>query len=205
MDVEVAVTVNAGVPVGVSVRADVRVDETVGTAVTDADDDGELEGVSVDEAVDAGVVELDAVGDEVWVGVGTGDPVVDAVPPSVSEGDPVCDGLGVLLPLEVAEEDDVADCVSGAVADEVADTVRAGVTVVAPVGLGEVLTDEVGEGVAVIVDAAVSDPEQDAHTGAVVYGAMVTPRNTVLVGAVARVVAMLFTVSKLYTFVGEVK
>ena len=193
--------VTTGVPVGVSVRADVRVTDGVGTGVTDADADGE------DVDVTAGVVVIAGVDDDVpvlagvTVTVNAEEPVMDADNPCDREGVLEMLEAAVTLLLAVEDADDVDDAVDETVVAAVLLGVRAGVVVTTGVCVGDVETDGVCDGDR---DAEEVEVLEQLYTGATEYGAAVTPRNTVLAGAVARVVATSATVSYEYSLVAEV-
>ena len=81
------------------------------------------------------------------------------------------------------------------------------------VTVGEMVEVDDGDGVwvveGVVLDDGVVVPvgveEHDAYTGATEYGAAVTPRNTVLVGAVASTDFVSVTVLYEYSVVGDVR
>ena len=176
----VEVRVLAGVPVsaGLLVATGVCVPVDAAVDVTDA------AGVTVSADVPVGVL----------VEVGRGVPVIDADKPTV------CDGVTV-----EADEDE---------ADELGDPVPVDVPVgtddgvAVEVGVPE--GDAVGEGVPVraLVGVAVPVVElvgvHDTHAAATVYGAAVTPRNTVLAVTTASTAEMSVAVLYEYSFVAEV-
>ena len=157
-----------------------------------------IEGVPAGDTVTAGVRDGVPAGVPVPAGVTLGVPVRDGV----LDGVPVIDGVTAGVPVGVLVREGVPVMV------EVVLGVGVLVEVVVNVGdcvdpsdaVGDALTD----GTAVELAVAVKLPlgEQDATAA---YGAIVTPRNTVLVGAVASVIFVPALVSYRYSLEGEVR
>ena len=196
------VPVGTGVPVLAGVAAGVAglLGDTVMGGVWVDDGVVETDGeeltldVSDDDVVTAGVlVAVDVV-------------VTAAVPVVEEEGVLVPVGAGVRLPVPVS--DGVTEPVLVIAGVRVLDAVTLDVLVAVgdTDGPAVLVTD------AVPVDAGVTDTdgatvpleEQDGHTGTAAYGAAVTPRNTVFVGAVATVALVIVAVLKEYSLDGEV-
>ena len=178
------------VAVGVTVEAgdDVTAGVPVDTGVWVVDDEDVGVTVSAGDGVSA------AVPVAVLVAVATGEPVMDADNPYDTDGVPVETGV----PVSVLLGDGVA--VGVPVREPVCVLVSVGVPVCVPVDADVSVQD--GVDVRVTVDAGV--PVHDGHAASTTNGAAVTPRNTVLVGAVASTEAALVAVLKEYSLVGEV-
>ena len=200
------VVVLDGLAVGTGVVEAVEVVVATGVRVAEADEvevtvsAAEEVGVTVSagEAVSAGVLVALAVAVCAGVPVSEADVPNDLVGVDVTAGVAVVELLGVVVTAGVPVGVSVRVLVTAGV--PVGEPVVAGVPVCVSVLAGVPVCEPVDAGVT--VDAGV--PEHDGHAAATLYGAVVTPRNTVLVGAVASTAAALVTVLYEYSLVDEV-
>ena len=224
------VSVVAGVPVlpGVDDSAGVLVN----VVAPDGEGVSVIAGVPVGTGdTVAAVVPVGEIGLEVGVGDDPCDVV--ALARGVTGGDRVTDAVtdcselvAVLVGVDVLDEEDVVDVVLVADTDAVVeldgdfvvvevldvDAVEVGVLDVDRVAVVELVgdfvvvdvleVDAVDEGV--LVKVCVGVAVHDGQAGGTVLGAVATPRNKVLIGAVARIVLVLVAVLYEYSVVGDV-
>ena len=148
-----------------------------------------LNGVKVEVGV--------AVAAEVDVGVDVN--VMDGVRAEV----PVCDDVCVSVGAAVLVGEDVTVDSGVSLDDGLLPRDREAELVCDELAVALVVPVDEADGVLVMVLDPVVEGVQLAHTGGAAYGAAVTPRNTVLVGAVASTALTPFTVSYEYSLVAD--